>query len=157
MGVDFDALNKLLLACIVSGVLFGIACDAIRAFRLIVPHGKLLTALGDTVFCLLCTCVLILCFYNFSYGHMRMYGFIAAGGTFAAWELTVGRFTLAITERTVGFVGPIIKKLCGKIKFSIDFLIRRGYTVYTARRLRRLAHRGFGLYKGGSVKNVPQN
>lgn len=157
MAIDFELLNKLLLACAICGVLFGAMCDVIRAFRMIIPRGFLLVAVGDVLFCLICTCVLILCFYNYSFGHMRMFGFAAAGITFAVWELTVGRLTSRIVEKLQAFISPKLKKLYAELKFTIAFLCRRVYTVYTARHLRRSAANGFGLYKGGNVNNVPQN
>lgn len=141
MAPNYSAQYVLLLVSVLSGVGFGVICDVIRMFRMLVPHGRIAVFIEDLAFCVLCGAVNVICFFNYSYGRPRLYALLAAFGAGLVWRLTVGRLTRRILESILRFLKPRVQKA----KKAVDFLMALVYTAFVYRRTLSKARRGFDL------------
>lgn len=145
MAVDYTAQFLLLLSSIASGVVFGVICNLIRMFRMLIPHVRLAIFAEDVIFGLICGAVMTLDFYNYSYGKIRLYALVAAFAAAIMWRITVGRLTNRIFNAILNFLKPKIKKVCGFIKIAVDFFVLGVYTAFVRLYMSHIAKRGFGL------------
>lgn len=147
MAIDYNAQYVLLFAAVLAGVGFGVLCDMLRMFRMLLPHCRVAIFFEDIAFCIFCGAVMIIEFYNFSNGRPRLYAFLAAFLSAVAWRMTVGRLTERILRRITAFFEPKIKKTRLLIKNCVDFLRSKVYTVFVYKRALHEARHGFYLHR----------
>ena len=148
----------------------GIVFDAVRAFRLILPHNRLLVAFEDTAFSVLCGIAVTAFAAAAARGEMRLYFAVGAVIGFIVYFLTLGSivmktlrklFLLAaacfkVVFRPVGTVfAPLYKKLKVKFVRNLQIIVKRFKKIEIV-----LLNRPFLLYnkmenkKRKNVKNV---
>lgn len=147
MAIDYNAQYFLLLAAILAGIAFGVLCDILRMFRMLLPHCRTAIFFEDVAFCVVCGVIMIIEFYNFSNGRPRLYAFLAAFLSAVAWRMTVGRLTERILKRITAFVEPGIKKTRFLLKKCVDFLRYKVYTIFVYKQALRDARHGFYLHR----------
>ncbi|MBO5449644.1 MAG: spore cortex biosynthesis protein YabQ [Ruminococcus sp.] len=109
-------------SAIIAGAALGLIYDLLRAFRLLIPHGKILIFLGDFFYVLFFALVLFV-FSTGLVGEIRYYTVFAMFAGAAAERFAAGRFIVSaaagiavffrrkIFDRVVEFITKIRQKI----------------------------------------------
>ena len=103
--------TRLLFFAVLLGIPLGMCFDVLRTLRLLLPHGKLATALEDVAFLLVWGGVL-LCFSGaLARGELR--GYYALGSTlgFLLYRCTLGCVTVPLLRRIFGGIGMMLRRI----------------------------------------------
>ncbi len=121
---------------VLAGVLLGFLYEFFKLLHRLHPQVKWLIFLEDLFFSLLCTCAMLLLFFNLSYGRMRLYAFAGVAAGFAGWYFTLGKLFGRAVSRLHRWLRPRWQRI--------------GELCYTIREKKRFCHRarsGFGAGK----------
>lgn len=103
--------TRLLLYAVLLGVPLGMCFDVLRTLRLLLPHGKLATALEDVLFLLLWSGAL-LCFSTaLARGEFRGYYVLGSGLGFLLYFCTLGCVTVPLLRRILTGIGRLFRWL----------------------------------------------
>ena len=133
MSVSYSLFYLLALWAWILGVISGFVYEFFRLLHRLHPRATWLIFLEDLLFCLFCTCGMLLLFFNLSYGRMRLYAFVFAGIGFLLWYCTAGK---------------LFRKALSWLAMRLQPRIRRakawGYTNIQTVRFAHRAKNGFG-------------
>lgn len=97
-------------SCFLLGIFLILFYDLLRLLRIVLPHGALLTAVGDLLYWLGASAAIFLMLYKGDDGVIRWYAV-------AAIALAMLLFNFCVSRHVVPFVG-------GLLRAPIDFVIR---------------------------------
>ncbi len=99
--------TRLLLYAVLLGIPLGMGFDVLRTLRLLLPHGKLATALEDVSF-LLVWAAALLCFSTvLARGEFRGYYWMGSALGFLLYRCTLGCVTVPLLRRIFSGLGQV--------------------------------------------------
>lgn len=102
--------------------------DVFRLFRLRRKQNAVVLFICDFAFCIICSVVMSVLFFNLSYGRMRAYAFVFALIGFLIWRLTVSRLVMSLMQRIVTAVFRILNLIKMRVYHVLKRITRRIYT-----------------------------
>ena len=103
--------TRLLLYAVLLGIPLGMGFDVLRTLRLLLPHGKLATALEDVSF-LLVWAAALLCFSTvLARGEFRGYYWMGSALGFLLYRCTLGCVTVPLLRRIFSGLGRFFRRL----------------------------------------------
>lgn len=115
---------------LIAGMLICVIYDLFRITRLRREQNKIVLFFLDLAFCLVSTCVMLVLFFNLSFGRMRIYAVAFALVGFSVWRITVSRPVIALLISLLDFLERVLNSLKMRIASSFRKASRFIYTVY---------------------------
>ena len=103
-----EELRLFWLSCILGAVI-GAVYDVIRAFRLVLKHNGVLTAIEDTAFLILCGVGFVAFTEIFARSEMRFYFVIGSAIGFALYFVTVGSVIIRSLRKLFTLFGSVFR------------------------------------------------
>jgi len=120
--------TALALWSVVVGAFLCAVFDVFRLFRLLRKQNAVVLFICDFAFCIICSVVMSVLFFNLSYGRMRAYTFVFALIGFLIWRLTVSRLVMSLMQKIVTAVCKILNLIKMRVYRIIKRITRRIYT-----------------------------
>ncbi len=119
-------LNQSVLAVwsLVIGAVLCAFYDILRAFRLGRRTRALTLFVSDFAFCLISALLMLVMFYNLTFGRIRAYAFVFMLVGFLIWRFTVGKVFISIVWRIIIFLQRILSSVKTRI-FAVWRIIAR--------------------------------
>ncbi len=136
----------------VCGVLLCGIYDIFCVSRLIKKQKALILFINDFLFCIIAALVMLILFFNLSFGEPRMYAFLFALLGFTLWRYTVSRFYIWLIRRVVEFMSNLLNLIKMRIIGLVKRALRLIYSGIYCRRTIENSKKGFGLLKIQKLK-----
>ncbi len=136
----------------VCGVLLCGIYDIFCVSRLIKKQKALILFINDFLFCIIAALVMLILFFNLSFGEPRMYAFLFAFLGFTLWRYTVSRFYIWLIRRAVEFMSNLLNSIKMRIIALVKRALRLIYSGFYCRQTIENSKKGFGLLKIQKLK-----
>lgn len=125
-----------LLLCFVYGVILAFVYDILRIFRIIIPHGSLMTAAEDIIYWTGAAIGMFLVLYEGDNGTIRWFAIGASAVAVVLVNICVSRFTVpligGLLAKPIRFLTKVLKKIYVKyIKKQLKSLQKKGKMIKT--------------------------
>ena len=142
-------LNQSVLAVwsLVIGAVLCAFYDILRAFRLVGRTRALTLFVLDFSFCLISALLMLVMFYNLTFGRIRAYAFVFMLVGFLIWRFTVGKVFISIVWRIILFVKGILSSVKTRIVAVWQIVARYIHTKSYCRVYIKRIKRGIDLFK----------
>lgn len=128
-----------------SGAFLCCVYDVLRVFRLRTKPNALVLFLCDFAFCLFATLVMLILFFNFSFGRVRVYAFFFVLLGFLLWRFTLGRLLVGAFGKLLDYFFRLVVKFKACCKRALKSLIRIIKTKIYCRKTVKKSKIGFGI------------
>lgn len=127
MSVSYILYDLLALWSLIFGVAMGFLYEFFRLLHSLHPRATWLIFGEDILFSLICTCGMLLIFFNLSYGRMRLYAFVFAAIGFLLWHFTAGKWFRKAVSKATAIVRPHVAyaRTYGYTKFQAALFVHR--------------------------------
>ncbi len=137
------------VASFILGAFLCAVYDAFRIFRLRRRFNSAVLFFSDIIYSLIVSLSLLLLYFNFTYGRVRVYAFVIALLGFLAWRFTVSRLVISLVMRFIDFAVRVLDSLKMRVFGLIKRTSRRIYTAFYCRTTVKGSKHGF---RKGSLK-----
>lgn len=117
-----------MLWSLVAGAFLCAVYDLFRITRLRRRQNAVLLFVCDFAFCMVATCVMLLLFFNLSYGRVRGYAFAFAVIGFLTWRFTVSRLVIKLILLALNAAERLLNSVKMRVRRVVLRLMRRIYT-----------------------------
>ena len=118
----------LVVASFVLGAWLCVVYDFFRVFRIRRKPNFLLLFVSDFVYSLIVSLSVLLLYFNFTYGRVRVYAFAVLLLGFLVWRLTFSRLTMSLVVRLMDFTVKVLNLSKMRIVRLVKRISRRIYT-----------------------------
>jgi len=144
--------TSLALWAFVAGLFLCAVYDVFRVLRLRRKVNGLVLFLADFAFCLVCTAVMLVLFFNLSFGKVRVYAFVFAVLGFFLWRKTVGLLFVTLVGKVIDFINGVALAVRTCLKRMLLNASRYLKTKIYCRRVVKKSKHGFGMLKNRNYK-----
>lgn len=134
------------------GVLLCGIYDIFCVSRLIKKQNALILFINDFLFCIIAALVMLVLFFNLSFGEPRLYAFLFALLGFLLWRYTVSRFYIWLIRRMVEFTSNLLNSIKTRIITFLKRVMRFIYNDFYCHQTAKRSKKGFGLLKLQKLK-----
>ncbi len=133
----------LVVASFVLGAVLCAVYDLFRVFRLRRKTNAVLLFVSDIVYSAIVSLSLLLLYFNFTYGRVRVYAFAVVLLGFLAWRFTVSRLAINLCLRFMDFAARVLNSSKMRIVRFLKRTLRRIYTDFYCRFTIKSSRNGF--------------
>ncbi len=126
--------SALALWSVAVGAFLCAVFDVFRLFRLRRAQNAAVLFICDFTFCVISAVVMLVLFFNLSYGRIRAYAFVFALIGFLIWRFTVSRLVMTLMLRFVTAACKILNLIKMRVYGIFKRISRRVYTCYYCNR-----------------------
>lgn len=137
--------DSLWLWSLIAGAFLCAVYDLFRVFRLIRPMGQIRLFVADFLFCVISAVVMLVLFFNLTYGRVRLYVVLFALPGFLVWRLTVSRLFIALAFKVVRTAERLVAIVKESSKNLWKRFSKRIKTKIYCRAVVKRANHGFGI------------
>ena len=136
------------VASLVLGAFLCAVYDVFRVFRLRRKANPAVLFVSDALYSSIVSLSLLLLYFNFTYGRVRVYAFVIALLGFLAWRFTVSRLAIGLCMKLIDLALSNLNSLKMRAVRIIKRASRRIYTDYYCRATVKRSK--YGFRKGSS-------
>ncbi|MBO5869281.1 MAG: spore cortex biosynthesis protein YabQ [Clostridia bacterium] len=114
---------------VVVGAFLCAVYDVFRLFRLRRKQNGVLLFVCDFAFCLISAIVMLVLFFNLSYGRMRAYAFVFALIGFLIWRMTASRLVMSLMYKIITATCKVLNLIKMRVCVIVKHILRRIYTI----------------------------